>query len=617
MSTLLAMSFDSEASPSLSLRRKSGRRKIAEAYGWGFGWFPGDEVTAVVMKNADSTENDAVSGALRDWEQFHSSTFVCHLRGTEKQAVQRDAQPFLKSYAGRHWVFAHNGDLRAGFDQALPLGVHPVFEPIGRSDSEHVFCWLLTSLRAEGARTLEAYGWNNLDRLLQQINDLGIANMILTDGRHVVVHNDRNGVNSLHWIRRIPPHVEEGLRFEDLDVDLTGTGESNRTMVVVATKPESDEPWELMLPDQTLVLRRGTLTWTSVAPNARQTGNGELRAMPPEAVGVLQQTDEQRAAAGIPAYTSDRVCAAAPEIAAEERLDHRILAVTHSTTYRYTQAIEHSAHVLRLRPVHDDSQTVIEYEISQSVEGPTKEFEDVFGNRSVYTELSGAYNELIIQSRSVVRVDEPTAPTSRSPARRDLLPLVWMPWQRQMMLPYLLPPELPESELQELIQFAMSFVARNDNDLYATVADMNETIYRDFSYESGSTNLETTPYDVFISRRGVCQDFANLMICLARLLNVPARYRVGYIFTGGDYENKVQSEASHAWVELYLPWNGWLGFDPTNGCPAGIDHVRIACGRNYRDATPTIGTIYKGGGGTETLEVEVRVEAVHGVPAID
>jgi transglutaminase-like putative cysteine protease len=107
----------------------------------------------------------------------------------------------------------------------------------------------------------------------------------------------------------------------------------------------------------------------------------------------------------------------------------------------------------------------------------------------------------------------------------------------------------------------------------------------------------------------VCQDFANLLICLARLLGIPARYRVGYIYTGAQYENKVQSDASHAWTELYLPWFGWQGFDPTNGCLVGRDHVRVACGRHYRDATPTSGTILRGGG-TETLSIAVRVEPI-------
>ena len=71
----------------------------------------------------------------------------------------------------------------------------------------------------------------------------------------------------------------------------------------------------------------------------------------------------------------------------------------------------------------------------------------------------------------------------------------------------------------------------------------------------------------------------------------------------------MQSEASHAWAELYIHGLGWRGFDPTNGCMVSTDHVRVACGRNYRDATPTSGTIYKGGG-RETLSVEVRVEVL-------
>jgi len=171
---------------------------------------------------------------------------------------------------------------------------------------------------------------------------------------------------------------------------------------------------------------------------------------------------------------------------------------------------------------------------------------------------------------------------------------------------YLLPPELPETQLQELSEFAFSFVERNDQDLVGTLLDVNQTLYRDFEYVSAATTIATTPFEVFESRRGVCQDFANLMICMARLLQVPARYRMGYIFTGTDYENKVQSEASHAWVELYVPRMGWHGFDPTNGRQVGSEHVRVACGRDYRDATPTSGTIYRGGG-VETLTVGVRV----------
>jgi transglutaminase-like putative cysteine protease len=153
----------------------------------------------------------------------------------------------------------------------------------------------------------------------------------------------------------------------------------------------------------------------------------------------------------------------------------------------------------------------------------------------------------------------------------------------------------------------MSFVKRNDYDLLDTLLDINHTIFREYEYKQGVTTVATTAFDVYVSRRGVCQDFTNVMICLARLLGVPARYVCGYIYTGPKALNTVQSEASHAWVQLYLPQVGWKGFDPTNGILTQTDHVRVAVGRNYLDATPTSGTIFVGGGG-ETLAVEVIVE---------
>jgi transglutaminase-like putative cysteine protease len=155
----------------------------------------------------------------------------------------------------------------------------------------------------------------------------------------------------------------------------------------------------------------------------------------------------------------------------------------------------------------------------------------------------------------------------------------------------------------------MSFVERNDSDLLDTLLDINRAIFRDYEYVPGATTVNTGPFEVYGNRRGVCQDFTNLFICLARLLNVPARYVCGYIYTGPKAENTAQSEASHAWVELYLPEVGWKGFDPTNGVLTQTDHVRVAVGRSYVDATPTSGTIYVGGG-AETLIAEVRVEPV-------
>lgn len=287
---------------------------------------------------------------------------------------------------------------------------------------------------------------------------------------------------------------------------------------------------------------------------------------------------------------------------------YRVYTVNHTTVYRYAAPVTRSSHTFRLRPVHDRYQEVLSHELSVSVPGDRIEFDDVFGNHNVGYVVTEPYTTMEIHARSVVRLHAGTRLVGERPgATGSSIPIVWMPWQSQMMLPYLLPPELVESELHELAGFAREFVARNDHHLTDTLLDMTRSLFEQIAYQPGATHLETTPYEVYTARRGVCQDFANLLICLARLERVPARYRVGYLHTGGDYQNHIQAEASHAWAEVYLPRQGWRGLDPTNGIPTDLHHIRVACGRNYRDATPTAGVISEGGGGEE-LEVAVRVE---------
>jgi transglutaminase-like putative cysteine protease len=279
--------------------------------------------------------------------------------------------------------------------------------------------------------------------------------------------------------------------------------------------------------------------------------------------------------------------------------------------YRYQKPVEHSTHMLRLTPFHDHMQRVLAHELEVSVDCRARVFEDVFGNAVRKLLVETPFEELRITARSKVAVLD-TDPLSYNPLHaRTTIPLVWMPWQRHMLTPYLLPPELPETQLLELSDYARGFVRRNDDDLLDTLLDINATIFADYEYVQGATTVYTTAWEVYERRRGVCQDFTNLFICLARLLGVPARYVCGYVHTGPKHSNQLQSEASHAWVQLYLPEVGWKGFDPTNGILTQTDHVRVAVGRNYVDATPTSGTIYVGGGG-ETLTATVRVEPVAG-----
>lgn len=569
MSELLALSIDVEASPSITLKevkQRKGERTLP--FGWGFGWYPGGENAAVVIKDPTSTRDDAMTHVLRDWQRFRSTLFLCHLRGAAKRVTQRDAQPFIKSWAGRHWLFAHSGDLTGNYRDAFPLAPGGPYEPLGATDSEHIFCWLLTQLAERKVRSLAELGGATLEGWLRRMSELGTANVLIADGEQIGAFRCANAEAGIHMIRRTPPHATSRLESDALELDFDGPHDPVRTQLIFSTHPLSTEAWTELAPGALVLAHRGVLTWNSESPPPR--------------------TREHRAGP-----------------AAE--LEPRVLRVRHETTYRYAEPVERSDHRFRLRPVLDARQDLLDFELSISVDGIQRDYEDVFGNLTTALEVADSFSELVIRAWSRVRIHPEDPLHLRSPLRRDMIPLVWMPWQRQMMTPYLLPPELPESELRELSDFAMSFVERNDYDLFETLLEMNDTIYRDFEYLPGSTTIATKPYEAYENRRGVCQDFANLLVCLARLLSVPARYRMGYIHTGSNIANQIQSEASHAWVELYLPWVGWHGLDPTNGCQVNLDHVRVACGRTYADATPTAGVLYRGGAG-ETLAVDVKVE---------
>jgi transglutaminase-like putative cysteine protease len=141
----------------------------------------------------------------------------------------------------------------------------------------------------------------------------------------------------------------------------------------------------------------------------------------------------------------------------------------------------------------------------------------------------------------------------------------------------------------------------------AAAEALTRQIYRDFDYVPGSTTNRTSITDVLSSRRGVCQDFAHLMIGCLRSSGLAARYVSGYIRTAraGEPETLVGGDASHAWVSIYCPPHGWIDFDPTNDCVVGEDHVTLAWGRDFGDVSPLRGMIV--GGGRPKLSVDVGV----------
>ena len=131
------------------------------------------------------------------------------------------------------------------------------------------------------------------------------------------------------------------------------------------------------------------------------------------------------------------------------------------------------------------------------------------------------------------------------------------------------------------------------------------TLYRSFTYEPGSTAVDSPIERVLETGRGVCQDYTHVMIAIARSWGIPSRYVSGYLHFEGASGEQSMVGASHSWAEFLLPDLGWVGIDPTNDTLADHRHVRVAVGRDYADAAPTRGAVF--GGGDSTLEVRVTV----------
>jgi transglutaminase-like putative cysteine protease len=161
-------------------------------------------------------------------------------------------------------------------------------------------------------------------------------------------------------------------------------------------------------------------------------------------------------------------------------------------------------------------------------------------------------------------------------------------------------------------------ITRRDDPL-SMLHEISRNVFNNFEYLPRSTKVDS-PIDVALgARRGVCQDFAHIMIALARMVGIPCRYVSGYLCHGDEPEigsdERNAPSATHAWVEAFLPRLGWVGFDPTNDLVANDRHIRTALGRDYADVPPTHG-VYRGKTESE-LSVAVHVESSETTPPFD
>lgn len=600
MSNMLFLSFDHYSSPQITLKNPKNSISPSRVF-WQSSCYPEDKTSPIFFGGNFFPKygSQIIFGSPISFSS--SSIFIqTQVPVSDQDFGQENFFSFHKF--DRIWLFM--GHSLANVDRLK----HFISSSINLDLPNHLsamalcFIYIRHQIISGSSKLLSEIAPNDLLEWLQSLAYFGEANFMLSDGRHTAVFNhDAN--QPLYWSRFIPPHPEHSLCSDSFLVKLDEIKQASHSALLVSSqkfeqgssnKLEPNKIWlfRQSLCEQKTVLVKSQQPKTHIKPFVNKCKTERLKNM------AVDQPQSGPETINVKAITKDFH---------GKQLTYKSYKIFHKTRYEYSSLVQKSSHIIRIQPVEDQIQEVLKSTLQMSVGGEQIFYEDVFGNQAIQVELESPYHNFELIAESEVKIYQRPPDDFSGLKRQASIPLVWMPWQRQILFPYLLPPELPESQLNELSDFAMTFVERNDYNLLETVCDMNKRIYEDFQYVSGSTTLETTPFDVFCSRKGVCQDFANLFICLARLLSIPARYRVGYIYTGGNYENKIQADASHAWAEVYLPYLGWRGFDPTNGCLVNQDHIRIACGRNFRDATPFSGTIYQGGE-NEKLFVEVKVQ---------
>ena len=278
--------------------------------------------------------------------------------------------------------------------------------------------------------------------------------------------------------------------------------------------------------------------------------------------------------------------------------------VRHVTRFRYSNPVRQSVMELRMQPRSEGHQSLRNFQIATMPRAQLYAYTDHFGNAVYHFNVLREHSELRIEAQSVIEVSHAVA----LPATADALE-----WQRFNGLNLraehydLLGPSDFACPSPELAKFAADHqLERPEGDTLTALRKLNAVIYGAFEYEVGITQVHSPIAQAIKERRGVCQDFAHIMIAIARNWGVPARYVSGYLYHRRQDKDRSAEDATHAWIETYLPSFGWVGFDPTNNIMAGERHIRVAVGRDYADVPPTRGT-FKGDAESE-LAVAVTVE---------
>jgi transglutaminase-like putative cysteine protease len=285
-----------------------------------------------------------------------------------------------------------------------------------------------------------------------------------------------------------------------------------------------------------------------------------------------------------------------------------IYRLIHRTTYSYESDVSFSQDEARLRPRSGARQSCLEWDLSfDPAPSHREEWRDAFGNHVHYLEFDVPHRRLEVLARSLVRTEEPLSLGEASlswdavrdgfargtASAHEARPFLW---------PTAMTPDLPG--LSDLLDGLL----RPEEPLFGVAQELCHRIHQDFRYDPAATTVSTPLSRVLEERRGVCQDFAHLMVAALRHAGLAARYVSGYLETlpPPGMPRLVGADASHAWASVWCPPHGWVDIDPTNDCLVGERHIVTAWGRDYADVAPWKGLVL--GGGFQSVQVSVDTE---------
>lgn len=262
--------------------------------------------------------------------------------------------------------------------------------------------------------------------------------------------------------------------------------------------------------------------------------------------------------------------------------------VVHETAYEYASPATSAIEILRLTPRNHDGQYIVRWRVELNHDCKLDAFEDAFGNLAHTFTVDGPVNKLTIRVTGEVETQDTNGVIHGTTERFP---------------PSLYLRETPLTRPDNMIQkFAEDAAEKQHGDPLATMHELTARIYGDFTFDPDAQKPAMSAAQCMAERRGVCQDYAQVLIASARHLKIPARYISGYFHRA---DGITAQEAGHAWMEAHLPRLGWVGFDPANGLSTTAAHIRVAAALDSLGAAPVRGLRFGGDG--ETLSVAVHV----------